>query len=160
MRTLRRSSRTPLILLGLMLTTATRTRAQAVRPVPDASSYATAAVNPGWVAVEAWRASGRACRFWQLGVSEAIGNSVALLMKAHLTSPRPCAGCDPDGMPSGHTLNATIGFSRHWPAGLAFSLGTGALRVAANRHTWAQVSAGAALGAGAELAGRALIHCR
>jgi membrane-associated phospholipid phosphatase len=129
---------------------------QAVRPVPDVASYATAAVNPTAAVLEAWRAPSRACAFERLALSEAIGNGVTLTVKHFVTSPRPCLGCAPDGMPSGHTMNSAIGFS--WRYGFAFTVGTAALRVAAHRHTPKQVFVGMVIGLGAEAAGR-LVRC-
>lgn len=129
-----------------------------VQPWADWTSYPTAMVNPGTAAIEAWRSSDRACRFGRLALSEAIGNGVALTLKHFIVSPRPCLGCAPDGMPSGHTMNSAIGmFSSRW--GFTATIATGALRHEAHRHTWQQIAAGAALGVGAEAAGR-LLKCR
>lgn len=129
-----------------------------VKPWADMSSYPTAIVNPGWAVVEAWRSDDRACRFGRLALSEAFGNGIALALKHFIVSPRPCLGCAPDGMPSGHTMNSAIGiFDSRW--GFTATIATGVLRHEANRHTWPQIAAGAALGVGAEAAGR-LVKCR
>lgn len=129
-----------------------------VKPWADVTSYGTAMVNPAVAAVEAWRSNDRACRFGRLALSEAIGNGVALTLKHFIVSPRPCLGCAPDGFPSGHTANSAIGmFSSRW--GFTATIATGVLRHEANRHTWKQIAAGAALGVGAEAAGH-LIKCR
>lgn len=129
-----------------------------VQPWADVSSYPTAMVNPATAAIEAWRSNDRACRFGRLALSEAIGNGVALTLKHFIVSPRPCLGCVPDGMPSGHTMNSAIGmFSSRW--GFTATIATGVLRHEANRHTWKQIAAGAALGVGAETAGL-LLKCR
>lgn len=130
-----------------------------VSPAPDWVSYGTAAVNPTIAAIEAWRSPSRACRFGQLAISEAVGNVAALTLKHFIVSPRPCIGCQPDGMPSGHTMNSTIGFSSHWKVGVVFTVATAELRTDAHRHTPWQVAAGAALGIGAEAAGH-LLKCR
>jgi len=140
--------------VSFMLAVPSLASAQAVRPVPDVVSYATAAVNPAWAVVDAWHAPNRACRLEQLALSELVGNGLALTLKHFVASPRPCLGCAPDGFPSGHTMNSAIGFSRHWQIGLGFTIGTADLRVAAQRHTSKQVAAGAALGVLAEAAGR------
>lgn len=116
-------------------------------------------VNPTIAAVNAWRSPDRACRFGQLALSEAIGNGVALILKKGLVSARPCLGCQPDGMPSGHTMNGTIGFSSRWKYGVVFSVATAELRTDAHRHTPWQVAAGAVLGVGAEAAGH-LLKCQ
>lgn len=133
---------------------------QAQEPVKkwaDVASYGTAAINPTVGVVEAWRSSSRGCRLGRLALSEAIGNGVTLAMKHWLVSPRPCLGCLPDGNPSGHSVNGSIGmFSSRW--GFSASVATGVLRHEANRHTWRQVGAGLAIGAGAEAAGL-LIRC-
>jgi len=132
----------------------------AVAPVPDIASYATAAINPTIAAVQAWKSAHRACRFGQLAIAEAVGNGAALTLKHFVVSPRPCAGCLSDGMPSGHTMNAAIGVSQGWRYGLALTVATGALRVDAHRHTPRQVLAGAGLGIGADFASRNLLRCR
>lgn len=131
-----------------------------VSPVPDWASYATAAVNPTTAAIEAWRSPNRACRFGQLAISEAVGNITALTLKHFIVSARPCIGCVPDGDPSGHSMNAMLGFSaRNWGMGLSFGLATGALRYDAHRHFPSQIAKGLLLGAGAEAAGH-LLRCR
>lgn len=133
---------------------------QAQEPVKqwaDVASYGTAAINPTVAAVEAWRSSSRGCRLGRLALSEAIGNGVTLAMKHWLVSPRPCLGCLPDGNPSGHSVNGSIGMlSSRW--GFSAAVATGVLRHEANRHTWRQVGAGLLVGVGSEAAGR-LIHC-
>jgi membrane-associated phospholipid phosphatase len=130
-----------------------------VVPWADVMSYATAAVAPSISVATALRSSEPRCQLLRLGVSEAIGNGLTLTLKHLVNSPRPCSGCAADGMPSGHTMNSTIGFSSHWQVGLAFALGTAELRTGAHRHTPMQVAAGAAIGAFAEWAGRAWVHC-
>ncbi len=146
-------------LLMLLAPASASAQGEAVRPVPDWASYATAAVNPTWAATDAWRSSDRWCRLGQLAIAEGIGNAVSLTMKHYVVGERPCFACDPDGMPSGHSVNADIGFSRHVGWGLAFGFSTAALRVAAHRHTWPQVLTGLAIGAGADLGGR-LLRCQ
>lgn len=130
-----------------------------VVPWADVTSYATAAVAPGLAVATALRSREPRCQLLRLGVSEAIGNGLTLTLKQLVNSPRPCSGCAADGMPSGHTMNSTIGFSSRWQVGLAFALGTAELRTAAHRHTPIQVAAGAAVGMLAEWAGRAWVHC-
>lgn len=130
-----------------------------VVPWADVASYVTAAADPSIAVVTALRSVDPKCRLLRLGVSEAIGNGLTLTLKQLVTSPRPCSGCAADGMPSGHTMNGTIGFSSKWQVGLAFALGTAELRTGAHRHTPMQVAAGAAIGAFAEWAGRAWVHC-
>lgn len=132
--------------------------AQEVRKVPDVLSWGTAAVNPAVAAVAAWRSPDRGCRLLRLALSEGVGNGLTLALKHTIRGERPCAGCAPDGFPSGHTMNSTIGFSSRWGIGLSFTLGTADLRVAARRHTAWQVAAGAAIGIGAEAMGR-LVRC-
>lgn len=133
---------------------------QPVQPWADWASYGTAFVNPAIASVDAWRSTHRACRFGQLAISEAIGNGIALTLKHFIVSPRPCMGygCAPDGMPSSHTMNSTIGFSSRWRVGVGFAWSTAVLRTEAHRHTSWQVAAGAALGIGAEAAGH-LLKC-
>lgn len=144
-----------LLLLCLQMPTYAQ---QAVSSGPDWVSYGTAAVNPTIAAASAWRSSDRACRFGQLAISEAVGNVAALTLKHFIVSARPCLGCQPDGMPSGHTMNSWIGVSSsRW--GFEASVATGSLRMAAHRHTALQVLAGTALGLGAEGAGH-LLKCR
>ncbi len=129
-----------------------------VQPWADVTSYPTAMVNPATAAIKAWHSSDPKCELGRLAISEAIGNGIALAMKHFIVSPRPCLGCAPDGMPSGHTMNSAIGmFSSRW--GFTATIATGVLRHEANRHTWQQIAAGAALGVGAEAAGR-LIKCQ
>lgn len=146
------------VLLACLLFAATLSAQSPVREVPDIASWGTAAVNPVLSAVRAARSSDPTCQFSRLLVSEGIGNGVSMLIKHFVTSPRPCAGCAADGMPSGHAMNSVIGVSGGWRY-IGFSIGTAELRVAANRHTWKQVGAGLLLGAGAETAGRLLVHC-
>lgn len=133
--------------------------AQEVRPIPDALSYATAAVNPSIAIWKAVHSKHKVCSLTQLGVSELVGNGVTLTMKHFIKSTRPAASLAPDGMPSGHSMNSMLGsMSSGWVVGASFSIGTGALRKAANRHTTNQVLVGWAIGAGADLSGH-LLHC-
>jgi membrane-associated phospholipid phosphatase len=139
-----------------------------VKPWADWSSYGTAVGNPGAAAVDAWRSDRRGCNLARLALSEGVGNGITLWAKRTYDSPRPCLGCAPDGMPSGHTMNSVIGSSQ-WGGGLkpwqhyliagGLVAATGWLRHDANRHTWRQIAAGAVLGVGAEAAGH-LITCR
>lgn len=145
-------------ILAVLLLAAPAAAQVPVAPIADWASYGTAIVNPTLAAVDAWRSPARTCRFGQLAISELVGNGVALTLKHFVVSPRPCLGCVADGMPSGHTMNSTIGFSSRWKVGVIFSLATAELRTDAHRHTPWQVAAGAALGVGAEAAGH-LLHC-
>ena len=148
------------LIVTLVLLLASPARAQEpVEKWADYTSWATALANPTIAAVQAARSSDPKCRLGQLALSEAIGNGATLALKHLIVSPRPCVGCAPDGMPSGHTMNSAIGVSSRWQVGLFFTLGTAELRTAANRHTPAQVAAGAALGFVAEWAGHRLLHC-
>jgi membrane-associated phospholipid phosphatase len=130
-----------------------------ISPAPDVLSYATAVINPALGVVDALRAADRGCRLARLALSEGIGNGLALTLKHFIVSPRPCLGCLPDGMPSGHTMNSVIGVSSHWQLGVAFTLETGALRQAAHRHTLPQVLAGAGIGVLSESVGH-LLRCQ
>jgi membrane-associated phospholipid phosphatase len=137
------------------------------RPVTqwsDWASYGTALGNPAAAAVAAWRSDHRLCALGQLALSEGVGNGITIWSKHVITSPRPCLGCDPDGSPSGHTMNSVIGFSR-WSHGWVqylvaggLAAATGWLRHDAGRHFWRQIGEGALLGVGAEAAGQ-LIRC-
>lgn len=147
-----------LFLLACLFTPLLVHAQEPVKPWADVASYATAAVNPVTAAVKAWHSSDPACALGRLAISEAIANGLALTLKHFIVSPRPCIGCQPDGMPSQHTANAFVGFSSHWQYGLAFGIATGGLRMAANRHTFKQVLAGAAIGIGADYAPR-LLKC-
>lgn len=130
---------------------------QPVQKFPDVVSYGTALINPTVAMVDAWRSPSRGCHFARLALSEAVGNGIALTMKHFIVSPRPCLGCAPDGMPSGHTMNSAMGiFSSQW--GFTATIATGVLRHEAKRHTWQQIAMGAAVGVGSEAAGR-LIKC-
>ncbi len=114
-------------------------------------------MNPTVATVEALRSDQKKCLLVRIALSEAILNGTALTMKHFILSPRPCLGCQPDGMPSGHSGNSMIG-ATGWRYGIVFGAATGSLRMQANRHTPTQVAAGLLLGAGAEFAGK-LIHC-
>jgi len=130
-----------LFLLACLFTPLLVHAQEPVKPWADVTSWGTSFVNPG-----------------RLALSEAIGNGVALAMKHFIVSPRPCLGCNAMGMPSGHTMQSSIGmFSSRW--GFTATIATGVLRHEANRHTWQQIAAGAAIGVGAEAAGR-LIKCQ
>jgi membrane-associated phospholipid phosphatase len=124
----------------------------------DWASFGTALVNPTIAAVDAWRSPRRGCRLGQLAISELVGNAASMTLKHFIVSPRPCLGCASEGMPSGHTMNSTIGFSSRWKVGVVFTVATAELRTDAHRHTPWQVAAGAALGIGAEAAGH-LLRC-
>ncbi len=143
--------------LALLLFPLTVHAQEPVTTWADVASYATAAVNPTIATVEAFRSTQKACRLGRIALSEGILNGVGLTMKHFILSPRPCIGCAPDGMPSGHSGNSMIGASG-WRYGIVFGATTGSLRMQANRHTHTQVAAGLLLGAGSEFAGR-LIHC-
>lgn len=134
----------------------------------DWTSYGTAFVNPAIAVYEAYKSDTPKCRFLRLGVGEGIGNGATLLIKHFVHSERPCLGCPPDGMPSGHTMNSWIGIDAPGSAsgygirlgiGIAMGVSTAGLRVVANRHTPKQVLAGTLLGIGVETASRALVSC-
>lgn len=148
-------------LVGVLLLSGTLSaQTVEVRSLPDAVSWATAAVNPGVAAYKAIRSPEPKCQLSRLLVAEALGNGPALLLKRFVSSPRPCAGCAPDGMPSGHSMNSVIGIdSTGWALGASFAVGTGALRVAAHRHTKTQVVAGLLLGGVAEWASYRIVKC-
>lgn len=149
-------------LLLLCLLIGAPVQAQTVRKLPDVVSWGTAAVNPTIAAIDAWNSPDRACRLKKLIILEGLGNGLSLTLKHLIASPRPCVGCPPDGFPSGHTMNSAIGLSRNWYVGGAIAIGaTGILRspVAANRHTWKQVAAGAGIGLGVNAAGL-LLKCQ
>lgn len=133
-------------------------RAQELKPWPNAISYGTALVNPVMAVVDAWKSNDRPCKFGRLALSELVGNGTTLVMKHFIVSPRPYIGSKPDGMPSGHTMNSSIGmFSSKW--GFVFAVATGVERHEANAHTWKQIGMGAAIGVGSELTGH-LIRCK
>jgi hypothetical protein len=129
-----------------------------VTPWADWASYGTVVVSPTVAAIQAWRSPQRKCRLGQLAISEAVGNGAALVLKRLIVSPRPCLDCGSDGFPSGHTMNAVLGFSSSWRVSVGFAWSTAALRTTAHRHTARQVAAGALLGIGAEAAGH-LLKC-
>ncbi len=131
-----------------------------VNKAADYASWGTALANPTIAAVKAARGPDPWCHLGQLGLSEVIGNSASMTLKHFIVSPRPCLGCAPDGMPSGHTMNSAIGVSSNWRIGLFFTLGTASLRQEAHRHTPLQVLMGAALGGGAEWAGQKMLRCK
>lgn len=154
-----------LVLMFLLISSSAGAQQLPVRAWSDWSSYGTAVGNPGAAAVAAYRSEHPACNLGRLALSEGIGNGLTLAAKHSFASPRPCLGCAPDGMPSGHTMNSAIGSWTAWghgwkgkllSAGLVAS--TGFLRHDANRHTWRQIAAGALIGFGSEAAGQ-LIPC-
>ncbi len=131
-----------------------------VEPIADWASYATAFANPAIAAVDAWRSEHRWCKLGQLGISELTGNLSVFALKHFIVSPRPCLGCAADGDPSGHSMNAMVGFTAHnWGIGLSFGLATGGLRYEAHRHFRSQIAKGLLLGALAEGAGH-LLKCQ
>jgi membrane-associated phospholipid phosphatase len=137
----------------------------------DWASYGTAIANPADVAIRAIRDRDW-CALGRLGIQEAVGNGATLgLKRAAYGLPaavRPCAGCPPDGWPSGHTMNSGIGadaarwgFADRWK-GWAVSAGlvalTGLLRHEAHRHYWSQIGWGALVAGGADASGY-LLRC-
>jgi hypothetical protein len=129
-----------------------------VNPWADAASTVTAAVNPTLSILDAWRSDHRACRLGQLAISEAVANAAALTLQHFIVSARPCLGCDRHGMPSEHVAASAPGLLRDPGVGLMFTFATASLRVAAHRHTWPQVVAGAGIGIAADYSGR-LLRC-
>jgi len=146
------------VLLVLLLLAAPVHAQEPVVRWADWASWGTAAANPTIAVVRAARSESPKCRLAQLALSEAVGNGATFAVKHLVASPRPCLGCAPDGMPSGHTMNSTIGYTG-WRYGMAFSFATGQLRQDAHRHTLPQVLAGLGIGIGAEFAGR-LVKCQ
>ena len=147
------------LVLGFVGLFGNRINAQAVAPIPDAISWATAFVNPTLSVIDAATGPQPWCHLARLGLSELAGNGLSIVLKHVIVSQRPCSGCGVDGFPSGHTMNAALGFSRDWRVGLSLTLGTGILRHEAHRHTNGQILGGAVLGVGAEATGR-LIRCQ
>lgn len=151
------------VFTGVLILVLVAGPAHAQQPVnhwADWASYETAAVSPAIAAVKAWKSPDRSCKLKQLALSEGIGNGLALAMKHFIVSPRPCVGCSPDGMPSGHAMNAMIGVRASWKWGGAAALATEELRRDANRHTRTQGAVGLGLGALAEFAGHTFVHCQ
>jgi hypothetical protein len=156
-----------LLAIGVVVVLASPVAAQVeVERGPDLASWATMSVNPTLATIRAIRSEHPKCELARLAVSEAIGNVTVLTVKHFVVSPRPCLGCDNHGTPSGHSMNGALGFASGWRVdiGIGISLAaavvTAGLRVEANRHTRKQVIAGLLIGAGADLAGRALVRCR
>lgn len=150
-----------LFLFSILILTIPRSSCaqEPVNRLADWSSYGTAVVNPTLGVIGALRSSDPKCQLGRLALSEGLGNGVTALIKTTVHSPRPCLGCPSDGMPSGHTMNSAVGANWHPRFGLSFTLSTGDLRTAANRHTPAQVVAGALLGIAADYAPRLFLHC-
>lgn len=130
--------------------------AQEVNRWADDVSWGTAFINPAISAVQAARSDTPKCQLAQLGVTAGILTAAVVATKHFVTSPRPCAGCAPDGWPSGHTAFSGLG-AHGWRYGFEFT--TASLRMLAHRHTAPQVTAGALYAAGATLAGEKLISC-
>jgi hypothetical protein len=145
----------------------------AAQPLPvnkwaDWSSYGTAGVNITIGVVDAWQSERRGCHLAQLAIAEGIGNGAGLTLQHVITSPRPCLGCPPHGMPSLHVTNSVIGLNQPHRAsswggrvlvGVTAVALTALLRWQANRHTWQQVVWGSVLGAGSDLAGHFILRC-
>lgn len=150
---------------GLILILAVPLHAQ--EPVvkwADYTSWGTAATNVTAGLIEGLRSSTPKRTLLRIGLSGATEITTTTLLKHAIESPRPCLGCLPDGMPSGHTAFSDVGaFSSCDPAqakwGLTLVAVTALLRVLAHRHTWKQVTAGAAVGLGSDLLWRLLLHC-
>lgn len=156
MRTLKLAA----VLFVLCLQMPTYAQQRPVREWADWSSYGTALVNPTNAAVHAWRSGDRWCELGQLAIAEGVGNGTALVIKHFVKAERPCLGCAPDGEPSGHSMNATLGYrTSDWRYGMVFAWGTGLLRNLANRHYWYQIGSGILLGVGADWVGH-LLKCR
>jgi len=98
-----------------------------------------------------WRASDAARYCLDAMASAEIAAEV---LKRIVKQPRPCDSHSEDGFPSGHTAVA-FAFAHSladWkpsasPVLYAFAATAGWARVEEHRHTWAQVAAGAAVGA-------------
>jgi len=145
------------VLLIMLLIPATLYAQEPVNKWADGVSWGTALVNPSMAMIDALRSDQKGCRLGRLALSEAVVNGVGLTLKHFIVSPRPCIGCAPDGMPSGHSANSMVG-SSGWRYGIVFGASTASLRMEARRHTPTQVAAGLLLGAAGELAGR-LVKC-
>jgi membrane-associated phospholipid phosphatase len=102
-------------------------------------SYGTAAYNP----VASLVHDHSKCNIAHLLVAESVGNSITLLMKNTINSPRPNNSGN-DGMPSGHSMNSAIGINSGF--GLAMSVTTAELRLKSHYHTPKQVMVGLAIG--------------
>jgi len=146
-----------LVLLFAAAASAQTLPMQPVQPAWDWASYGTAAVNPGVAAYKAIRHKDW-CKLGQLGISELIGNTVTIVVKRHVESPRPCFMCPPDGMPSGHSMNGAIGAWANGGWGYAFTVVTPFMRYEARRHTKKQAVFGTLLGVGSDAAGH-LLRC-
>ncbi len=120
--------------------------------ISDWASWGTVGVSIALDTKASWESQDRSRAFILQGVRIGVTNITVALLKHFYPSDRPCRpDCGIDeadrGFPSGHTANSfsTIGGSR-----LVFtvplSVGTGVLRVAANKHTITQVLAGAGIG--------------
>jgi hypothetical protein len=145
-----------LFLLLLLLSAKVEAQDKPVVDWADKTSYATAATSPSASLIEAVRGESKKCDLLKLGLKEVLANGVGITIKHFVVSPRPCLGCPPDGMPSGHTWNSFIG--NDWRFALSFGITTGVLRHTANRHTWKQVAAGALLGVGSDVAGELIMN--
>jgi len=141
---------------------------EAVRPIPDAISWATALANPVIGVVQAFRSEAPACHLGQLGIAGGIVVTAGLLGQHVIPSPRPCVGspgCAGNGTPSLHAAISGVGSSRGIHSGLGITLsvslmiGTAGGRVDAQRHNPKQAALGLLVGGLSELAGRTLLRC-
>lgn len=142
-----------------------------VREWADWTSYGTALANPTGALQAALAGEHRTCDLARLALRETVGNSATLGLKhwryGQPDAVRPCLGCDPDGDPSGHTMNSVIGSSSAW-SGLhgwtrwlvvaSTAAATGLLRHESFRHFWDQIGKGALVGVAAEASGY-LLRC-
>ncbi len=128
------------------------------RKLADALGTGAVIGQIGANALTSWRSTDRKHAFLVQGCSLGVAFGVSQLLKSTIREERP-NGVDLQSFPSMHTALGTAATWKRFEFSVPVAAFVGLSRSAANwHHLWPDVAAGWAIGAGAQLACRALIR--
>lgn len=144
-----------IVVLCVMFAVPSRAAAENVN---NTISYAEVAANLAMQTAQTFRAPNKTCAMKQqaFSVAFAYGVSEALKLAVHKTRPD---GSDNQSFPSMHTALAEASSGWNVYLGTTIAIGTGASRVAANKHDKRDVSIGFAIGYAGQELGKRLFRC-
>ncbi len=126
------------------------------RDMANGLSYATAGLQLALDTIHSIRGEHRKRDLWRQVCSEGLAHGLTWTSKRFIHQERP-DGSDDNAFWSGHTATAAAAAGWRWSVGIPVTIGTGYLRIAAAKHDWIDVAAGAGVGVGSIYLCRAVI---
>lgn len=126
------------------------------RDLANGMSYATAGIQITLDTIHSLRGEHRTRDLWRQACSEGVAHGATWIAKKVVHQERP-DGSDDNAFWSGHSATAAAAAGWRWSVGIPLTIGTGYLRIAAAKHDWIDVAAGAGVGVGSIYLCRAVI---